>query len=96
MARNRVKVNLHSPGVRELLHEDGIREELRRHAERVLQVARDNAPVKSGAYRDSIHIENATTDRAVVRVVADDEKAMLIESRTGNLARAVDAAGGGG
>lgn len=94
MARNRVNVRLNSPGVAKVLNDNGVRGFLQSLARRVEQVAKANAPVDTGAYRDSIHIENATTDRAVVRVVADDEKAMLVESRTGNLARAVDAIGG--
>ena len=90
----RVRVRLNSPGVRQLLRDDGVREFLRAQARKVAAAARESAPVDTGAYRDSIHVEDATTDRAVARVVADDWKAMLIESRTGNLARAVDAAGG--
>ena len=92
----RVDVRLNSRGVKRLLNDKGVRRFLREKARLVEQAAKDSAPVETGAYRDSITIVDATTDRAVVRVVAEDDKAMLVESRTGNLARAVDAARGGG
>lgn len=72
----------------------GVRDELTRRMERVEAKAKADAPVETGAYRDSIHIEQDTTDRAVVRVVADVPHAHLVEANTGNLSRALDAAGG--
>lgn len=90
------KVRLHSPGVVNLLKDAGVRDELTRRMERVEAQARANAPVDTGAYRDSITLEQDTTDRAVVRVVAHAGHALLVESHTGNLARALDAAGGEG
>jgi hypothetical protein len=51
-----------------------------------------SAPVASGAYRDSLHIETDHTDRMVKRVVADVDYALVVEANTGNLARALDAA----
>ena len=92
MARRRVR--LKSGGVEELLKSAGVRDELTRHAEQVAVAARASAPVDTGAYRDSIRVEQATTDRAVVRVVAGVSYAMAIEAGTGNMARAADAAGG--
>jgi hypothetical protein len=60
-------------------------------AERVAENARKTAPVDSGNYRDSIHVEIVPDRqiRTVALVVADDPKTMLIESRTGNLVRAL-------
>ena len=72
----------------------GVRTELTRRMGPVLAAARASAPVDTGAYKASIDLVQATTDRAVVRVVATDWKAALVESRTGNLARSLDAAGG--
>jgi hypothetical protein len=92
MAKTRVELN--SPGVRALLNDDGVRADLTRRMESVLGAAVSGAPVESGAYRDSIHIEQATTDRAVVRVAAGTDHALTVEARTGNLSRALDAAGG--
>lgn len=65
-------------------------------AERVAEQARKTAPVESGDYRDSIHVEVVPDRqiRTVALVVADDPKTMLIESKTGNLARALRASRG--
>lgn len=90
----RTKVVRNSAGIRELLNAPGVRAELARHADRVEAAAKAGAPVESGAYRDSIHRESATTDRAVERVVADAPHALLVEARTGNLARALGGVGG--
>jgi hypothetical protein len=88
------QVRLNGAGVRELLHSEGVRRMLRARAERAAAAARASAPVASGAYRDSIRVEDATTDRAVGRVVADVPYALVVESKTGNLARSLDAARG--
>lgn len=62
-------------------------------AERTLAAAKTNAPVDTEAYRDSLHIEHHESRyRRTARVVGDDDKTLLIESRTGNLARALKAA----
>lgn len=83
-----------SRGFEELLKADFIRDDLTRRAEAMAAQARVTAPVATGAYRDSITVVQDTTDRAVVRVIATDRKAPLIEAKTGNLSRARDAAGG--
>lgn len=92
MARTRVTLN--RGGVRALLNDPGVRAELARHADAVESRAEAGAPVQDGEYRASIHRESATTDRAVERVVADAPHALAVEARTGNLARALGAAGG--
>lgn len=62
-------------------------------AERALAAAKANAPVDTGAYRNGLHIEHRDSRyRQVARVVGDDDKTLLIESKTGNLARALKAA----
>jgi len=90
----RAKVVLDHAGMKALLNDLGVRAELTRRMGPVLAAARASAPVDTGAYKASIDLVQATTDRAVVRVVATDWKAALVESRTGNLARSLDAAGG--
>jgi hypothetical protein len=62
-------------------------------AERVAAAARASAPEKTGAYKASIGVKLKYQDRAVALVVATDPKTMLIEAKTGNLARAVKKAG---
>lgn len=84
-----VRFKLNSAGMRELLRSVGIRGELRRHAEATAAAARANAPRETGAYAASIHVESDTTDRAVERVVADVDHAMIVEAETGNLARSL-------
>ena len=88
------KVVLDHGGMRALLNDPGVRAELHARAERVAAQARSTAPVDTGDYRDGIAVWDDTTDRAVVRVGSRDRKAPLVEAKTGNMARALDAAGG--
>ncbi|MDJ1372748.1 hypothetical protein C7K25_15525 [Gulosibacter molinativorax] len=88
MAKNYVN----SPGFIESLYDDpGLNAELQAAAERVAARVRATAPVgDSGEYKGSIHVEKSPRGgRPVYRVVADAPHAMLVESRTGNLARGV-------
>lgn len=92
MARTKIRMN--SSGMRAFLRSAAVGSALRPPAERIASAARASAPVETGAYRDSIHVESATTDRVVARVVADVPYARVVEARTGTLARALGAAGG--
>jgi hypothetical protein len=92
MARTKVKLN--SSGVDQVLSTAKTRAALRPIVEQVAAAARASAPVESGEYRDSITVESVTTDRAVERVVARAPHALVVESRTGNLARALGSVGG--
>lgn len=88
------RLKLNRGGMRALLTDPGVRADVGRHADAVLAAARATAPVDTGAYQASIHRESVTTDRAVERVVASVPYALSVESSTGNLARALNAAGG--
>lgn len=91
MARPRVEMN--SRGVIEVYAE--VRTALRGHAARVAARARSTAPVDTGAYRDSIHVEDATLDGVpAVIVVADAPHSGIVEATTGNLSRALGTEGG--
>jgi hypothetical protein len=90
----RVRVELNHAGMAELLTSGGVRAELTRRMSSVLAVAKSTAPVETGQHRDSGHIEQATTDRAAVRVVFDSDHSVEVEADTGHIARALDAAGG--
>lgn len=92
--RPRVEVRMNPRALRQLLNSDEVRDDLTQRAERVLADARSSAPVASGEYRDGLHIVQDTTDRAVVRVAGNTDHDLLVEAATGNLARALDAAGG--
>jgi len=69
-----------SPGVRALVQAE---------AEKIAADARGSAPVDSGKYRDGIKVVMKNQRRAVAVVLSTDPKTMLIESKTGNLARAL-------
>jgi hypothetical protein len=85
----KVDIKIDRQGLGEFLHGPEIREALRVYAIQMAARARASAPVDSGAYRNSIRVEDDTTDRAVVRVVAHDRKAIILEAKTGNLKRAM-------
>jgi hypothetical protein len=88
------KISLNHAGMDELLKSAEVRDALTQRAEKVLSAAKSAAPVDTGAYRDGLHIEQATTDRAVVRVSGGTDHDWAVEAKTGNLARSLDAAGG--
>ena len=89
------KVKLNSRGMADLLKGADVRAELTKRAERVLAAAQADPHDDSGDYEAGLHVQQATTDRAVVRVVSGDWKGHILESRYGILARALDSAGGG-
>lgn len=62
-------------------------------AEQIADTARSTAGVDSGDYRDSIKTRLKFQDRAVGIVYSDDPKAIVIEAKTGNMARAAKRAG---
>lgn len=67
----------------------GVEAALEAEAEERLARAQANAPVVSGDYKRSLHIETGHTDRMVKRVVADVPYAMLVEADHGVLTRAL-------
>lgn len=85
---------LNSAGVAEMLNSPEITTVLDVLGEIVLGAAKSGAPVVSGEYRDSLHLEHDHTDRNVVRVVAGAPYSMQVEAEHGVLARAVGAIGG--
>jgi hypothetical protein len=89
-----VRINLLHDGMAELLKDPGVRADLEARGRRVEAACIASAPVESGEHRASIHMETLTTDRVKVRIVADSDHSALVESRTGHMARSLDAAGG--
>lgn len=83
-----------------VLHGTGVQRDLHRRADRVVQAAKQTAPVDTGRYRDSIHTEDGPD--ASLLVVASAPYALYIEhgTRVRNhparfvLTNALDAAGG--
>lgn len=71
-----------SPGVTQLVKDA---------AEKIAATARATAPVDTGEYRAGITVRVKQQRRSVALVVSTDPKTMIIESKTGNLARALRA-----
>lgn len=88
------KVTLNHKGMEKMLKSREVRDALRPKAEQVLAAAIADPHDDTGDYEASLHIEDATTDRAVLRIVADDWKAPILEAAYGILARALDGASG--
>lgn len=86
-----VRVRLNRAGVRELLLSAGVQGAVTDQAEDIASKARATAPVgETGEYQASIGvIEDPTPNRARARVVANDDKAAIVESRTRNLGSAI-------
>lgn len=79
-----------------ILKSSGVRSLTKATADAVLARARSAAPVNTGAYREGLRVElRESRYRNVYRVVGTDRKTLLIEARTGNLARALKAVGRG-
>jgi len=90
----RAKVALSGAGMKELLNSGEVRALCTVKAQRILAAAKADPHDDTGAYEEGLHIEQHTTDRAVVRVVSGDWKGHILEARYGILARALDAAAG--
>jgi len=58
-------------------------------AEDVAQIARTTAPEGWSGYEEGIVVTTKRQKRAVALVEATDPKSMIVESKTGNLARAL-------
>lgn len=89
---NRVKIN--SAGIEKVLKSDGTRALLTAKAERVLAAAQSDPHDDTYAYERSLTIVQRTTDRAVVRVQANDWKGAILEDKYRVLTRALGAARG--
>ena len=82
-----VRITMNPRGVEKMLQDA----DLTAYGERVASAAQSTAPVLTGAYRASIHTEDAPDGKGV-RVVADVRYAIYVEADTGNLTRSLDAA----
>lgn len=76
-----------------ILRSAGVERLTQAAAEKTAATARATAPIDTGEYRNGIRVlVRESKYRRVYRVTGTDPKTMLIESKTGNLARAVKAA----
>lgn len=84
------RVTINHRGIQEYLDgRHGVEAVLEREAEKSLARAQASAPVKTGAYKDGLHIETVHTDRMVKRVLSDVDYAAIVEADTGNLAQSL-------
>jgi hypothetical protein len=84
------EIKLNHGGIQEYLDgKHGVDAVLEREAEERLARAQASAPIESGDYKASLHIETVHTDRMAKRIVADVPYALVVESKTGNLARSL-------
>lgn len=82
-------VELNHEDIGRVLVSDEMYAELTRVAEPILAHAQEIAPVETGAYKASLHLELDLTDRAVVRVVAGDadvDYSLAVEAKHATLA----------
>jgi len=85
----KIKIELNHREMHDLLTGAEVEAPLVEIAQKIAARARSTAPVDTGAYRDGIRVETDETDRSAARVVAHHWNSAIIESRTGNLKRAL-------
>lgn len=89
MVRAKAQIEFDESFFDDVLNSSQVRAMVDLAAERAAAQARASAPVDTGTYRDSIHVEHEqAAHRQIALVVADAPHAMYVEARTGNLARA--------
>lgn len=86
------RITLNSAGTKALLNSPEVRAMLTEKIQPVYAAAKADPHDETGAYELKLHVEQATTDRAVVRVVSGDRKGHILEAKYGILSRALDAA----
>lgn len=94
MASVRVVLNL--AGIRELKRSPGVTSLIESKGRAVLEAARAGAPVVSGEYQQSLKLVMDThpISGSVAHVITTSDHGFIVEANTGNLSRALDAAGG--
>lgn len=93
MARKgQVSIDFNESFFEDVLRSSGVESLCRAKAAAALAVAKSTAPVDTGAYRGGLALGTANhAKRRSFLVVGRDPKTLLIESKTGNLARALKA-----
>lgn len=90
MAKNRISIDFNPKFFDEILNSVKVKALTTLAADRALAYAKASAPVDTGAYRDGLGIEEVKrAHRTTVMVVGHDPKTLLVESQTGNLAKAL-------
>ena len=90
MAKSRISVDFNPKFFDEILNSAGVKALTTLAANRALAYAKAASPVDTGAYRDGLQIEEVKrAHRTTVMVVGHDPKTLLVESKTGNLTKAL-------
>jgi len=84
-----VNVKLNRAGMAELLKSSGVRSSLDAPAAAAAAKMRGGAPRNTGALAASVTVWDDTTDRAVKRVGSRLDYALVVEARTGFMARSL-------
>lgn len=91
--KRKVKVQINPKFAAQVLRSGPVEQACETTAEAALAVAKANAPVKTGAYRDGLTIVKVPhAYRDTYQVVGNDPKTLWLEMKTGNLKRAIKAA----
>lgn len=78
-----------------IMKSSGISDITKRKADAALSIAKHTAPVDSGDYKDRLAVvRHDSKYRFSWRVIGRDWKTLLVEAKTGNLARALKAVKG--
>lgn len=81
----------------EILNSSKTAELCEMQADAILEIAHANAPVDTGDYQRGLRVLRVRSrDRVKAIVIGEDWKTLLVESKTGNLARATRAVMRGG
>lgn len=81
--------NFSNAGMDELARSPAVTGPVMKATEKIAQTIRNDAPVDSGDFRDGIQTHLKFQERGVGIVQATDEKSLIIEAKTGVMARAV-------
>lgn len=95
-----VNIEVDEAAIQALAASPGVKRDMRARGRRVIRSAKDTAPVDTGEYRDSIHLEDGDEDGEVL-VVASADHSIYVEHGTrvpghpahNTLSNALDAAG---
>jgi hypothetical protein len=90
MAKRSTEVHFNQRYFDRIMQTASVRDVVKKKAAEALAIAQATAPVDTGAYRDSLKLEQHQAQyRSAWRVVGTDKKTMLIEAKLGVLARAL-------
>lgn len=91
-AKGQTEVNFNTHYFNNIMKTAGVERVTKAAADRAAAIAKTTAPVDTAAYQQKIGVEaRQSRYRRVYRVVGRDPKTLLIEAKTGNLARALKA-----